>query len=115
MSRITGITVTLYNRTRTGTDPLNKPIYTEVGESVDNVIIAPMSSTEALETYNLTGRKAVYQLGIPKGDNHDWTAGKKVRFFDADWRIIGIPQGGIEIMIPLSWNKKVQVERYEQG
>ena len=77
MSRITGVTVTLYNRTRTGT--------------------------------------AVYQLGIPKGDNHDWTAGKKVRFFDADWRIIGIPQEGIEIMIPLSWNKQVQVERYEQG
>jgi hypothetical protein len=110
-----GITVTLHERRRTGTDPLNKPIFTEVPTEVDNVLVAPMTTTEVLETYNLTGRKAVYQLGIPKGDTHDWMAGRKVSFFNADWRIIGLPQEGIEFMIPLSWNKKVQVERYEQG
>ena len=110
-----GITVVLYDRTKTGVDALNKPIYTETPIEVENVIVAPMNSTEVLETYNLTGRKAVYQLGLPQGDDHDWTAGKKVRFFGADWKIIGIPTEGIETMIPLSWNKKVQVERYEQG
>lgn len=112
---IRGITVTLYDLTQTGTDPLNKPIFTEVPVEVDNVLVAPVNSTEQLETFNLTGRKSVYQLGIPKGDTHTWAAGRKVRFFDADWRIIGIPTQGIEDMIPLSWNKKVQVERYEQG
>lgn len=115
MSRLSGITVTLYDQIVIGTDPLNKPITREAAIPVDNVLIAPVSSTEALETFNLTGRKAVYQLGIPKGDTHEWTAGKKVSFFDADWRIIGIPTEGIESMIPLSWNKKVQVERYEQS
>lgn len=115
MSRLNGITITLYDLTRTGTDPLNKPIYTESPVQVDNVLVAPVSSTEQLETYTLTGRRAVYQLGIPKGDTHDWTAGKRVSFFGADWRIIGIPTEGIEAMIPLSWNKKVQVERYEQS
>ena len=110
-----GITITLYDRTETGVDALNHPIYSEIPVSVNNVLVAPMNSTEALEVYNLTGRRAVYQLGIPKGDTHDWTAGKKVRFFDADWRIIAIPTEGIESLIPLSWNKKVQVERYEQG
>lgn len=112
---IRGITITLYDLTQTGTDPLHKPIYSESPVQIDNVLVAPVSSTEQLETYTLTGRKAVYQLGIPKGDTHDWTAGKKVSFFGADWRIIGIPTEGIESMIPLSWNKKVQVERYEQG
>lgn len=112
---IKGITITLYDRTQTGTDPFNKPIYTETAVTVDNVLVSPMSSTEQLEAYTLTGRKATYQLGIPKGDTHDWTAGKKVNFFGSDWRIIGIPTEGIEEMIPLSWNKKVQVERYEQG
>lgn len=68
-----------------------------------------------LDTYNLSGRKAVYQLAIPKGDTHDWSAGKRVSFLGEDWRIIDIPTEGIEYMIPLSWNKKVQVERYEQG
>ena len=110
-----GITVTLYDRTKTSTDALNHPIYTETAVTVDNVLVAPMSDEEVLQTYTLTGRKAVYQMGIPKGDTHEWTAGKKVSFFGEDWRIIGLPQEGIDYLIPLSWNKKVRVERYEQG
>ncbi len=112
---IKGITVTLYDLTQTGRDPLNKATFTEVPVEVSNVLVAPVSSTEQLETFNLTGRKAVYQLGIPKGDTHNWSAGRRVSFFNADWRIIGIPTEGIEANIPLSWNKKVQVEHYEQG
>ena len=115
MSRLQGTTITLYDRTQTGTDELNSPIYTETAVQVGNVLVAPVTDTEALETYNLTGRRAVYQLGIPKGDAHEWTAGKRVGFFGADWRIIGLPTKGIDGLIPLSWNTKVQVERYEQG
>lgn len=110
-----GITVILYDRTKTGTDALNQPIYSETVVPVENVLVAPMSDDEVLQTYTLTGRKAVYQMGIPKGDTHDWTAGKKVNFFGENWRIIGLSQEGIEKLIPLSWNKKVRVERYEQG
>ena len=110
-----GITVTLYDRIETGRDRLNHPIYSEEPVEVGNVLVAPMNSTEVLETYNLTGRRASYQMAIPKGDMHDWSAGKKVRFFGKDWRIIAIPTEGIEDLIPLSWNKKVQVELYEQG
>ena len=108
-----GITVTLYDRVEVGVDEFKAPIYEEEPVSVKNVLVAPMSATELLDTYNLTGRKAVYQMGIPKGDNHDWSAGKKVSFFGQDWRIIELPQEGIDHLIPLSWNKKVQVERYE--
>lgn len=110
-----GITVILYNRELVGTDAFNHPIYEDVAVQVDNVLVAPMSDEEVLQTYTLTGRKAVYQMGIPKGDTHEWTAGKRVRFFGEDWRIIGANQEGIEALIPLSWNKKVKVERYEQG
>lgn len=110
-----GITVTLYNRTQTGTDALNKPIYSETPVTVSNVLVAPSSTVEALERNNLDGRRGDYTLAIPKGDSHDWSAGKKVRFFGRDWRIIKMPQEGIEWLIPLSWNKKVQVEAYEQG
>jgi hypothetical protein len=113
MSRINGIAVILYERVPDGVDGFNRPSFTETPVIVGGVIVSPVSSTEVLETFNLTGRKAVYQLGIPKSDTHNWTAGKKVRFFDADWRIIGIEQKGIEEMVPLRWNRKVQVERYE--
>ena len=112
MARPAGITVFLFDEYEMGVDDFNHPIYGERPVEVDNVLVAPMSSTELLETYNLTGRKAVYQLAIPKGDTHDWTAGKKVHFFGEDWRIIAIPTEGIEELIPLSWNKKVQVEHY---
>lgn len=110
-----GITVTLYDRTQTGTDALNKPTYSETPVSVDNVLVAPSASLEVLEQTSLDGRRGEYVMAIPKGDTHEWTSGKKVRFFGADWRIIEMPEEGIEWLIPLSWNKKVQVERYEQG
>ena len=110
-----GITITLYERTQTDVDELNNPVYTETSVSVDDVLVAPVSSTEVLDTYNLTGRKAVFQLGIPKGDTHQWTAGTRVSFFGEDWRIIELPEEGIAKLIPLRWNKKVRVERYEQG
>ena len=110
-----GITVTLYERTQTGTDELNHPIYAETATSVDNVLVAPVSSAELMEAYNLTGRKAVYQLAIPKGDSHEWAAGMRVDFFGQSWRIVAMPEEGIDKLVPLSWNKKVKVERYEQG
>ena len=110
-----GITVPLYDRTQTGKDALNKPIYTETAVQVDNVLVAPSASMEVLEPTNLDGRRGDYTMAIPKGDTNDWSAGKKVSFFGHDWRIIEMPEEGIEWLIPLSWNKKVRVERYEQG
>ena len=110
-----GITVTLYDRTQTGTDALNKPVYTETPVTVDNVLVAPSSMVEVLEQFSLDGRKGEYVMAIPKGDTHEWTSGKKISFFGVDWRIIEMPEEGIEWLIPLSWNKKVRVERYEQG
>ena len=112
-----GITIQLCVKTQSGisgesgTDPFNAPIYNETWINVDNVLVAPVSSTDALDILNLTGKKAVYTLGIPKGDTHDWED-CKVRFFGETWSSIGFPQEGIEDLIPLSWNKKVTVERY---
>lgn len=110
-----GITVTLYDRTQTGTDALNHPIYTETAVSVDNVLVAPSSAVEVLDPTSLDGRRGEYVMAIPKGDTHEWISGKKVSFFGKDWRIIEMPEEGIEWLIPLAWNKKVRVERYEQG
>lgn len=112
MGRLRGITVTLYEKTQTGTDAFNRPIYTETAVSVDNVLVSPTSTSETLDTVNLTGKKAVYTLAIPKGDTHDWKD-KKVEFFGETFKTFGEPLKGIEAMIPLDWNTKVQVERYE--
>lgn len=109
-----GITVTLYEKTQTGTDAFNKPVYAENPVPVSNVLVSPATQggEEVLDTLNLTGRKAVYTLAIPKGDTHIWE-GNRVEFFGESWNVIGMPTQGIEDLIPLAWNKKVQVERIE--
>lgn len=106
-----GISVTLYDRVEVGRDRMNAPIFEEVPIQVDNVLIAPTSATEVLDTLNLTGKKAVYTLALPKGDSHTWED-RRVSFFNDNWRVISFPTEGLEHLIPLSWNKKVQVEKY---
>ena len=114
MGQITsrGITVTLYEVTQTGTDDFGEPVHTETPTDVENVLVSPSTSQEILDTVNLYGRKAVYTLGIPKGDSHDWE-NRRVDFFGERWRVFGVPTKGIEELIPLDWNTKVTVERYE--
>lgn len=112
MALIKGIPVILYEKTKVGTDGFNRPIYKELPVMVENVLVAPSSSDDSVSTLNLTGKKAVYTLGIPKGDTHDWRDAK-VEFFGRIWKTFGIPIEGIEELIPLGWNKKVMVEAYE--
>lgn len=107
-----GITVTLYERTQTATDAFNRPIWAENATPVENVLVAPMSNEDIVNELNLSGRKAVYQLGIPKGDTHDWE-NSRVSFFGETFRVIGKPTVGIDAMIPLNWNKKAKVEVIE--
>lgn len=108
---IHGIQVKLYELTATGTNALNETVYTTKTATVDNVVVAPSSEQEILDTLNITGRKAVYTLCIPKGDTHDW-CNTTVEFFGRKWRTIGEPIEYIDDMVPLSWNRKVRCETY---
>lgn len=112
MGRITGRSIILYDKVKAGVDDFNRPIYTETPVTVENVLIAEPSGQEVVDALNLTGKRAAYTLGIPKGDTHVWTD-RKVEFFGETFRVIGKPVGGQEELIPLSWNKKAMVERYE--
>ena len=111
-SRIKGIPVKLYGRIKTGVDAFNEPVYAETTEIVENVLVSPSTSADMPDMLDLDGRKAVYTLAIPKGDRHEW-AGRRVEFFGQSWRVLNIPVEGIEENIPLDWNRKVMVERYE--
>lgn len=112
MTHIKGMTVVLIDRRETGIDPFGAPIQSGVEVNVPDVLVAPISTEDAAKILDLSGRHATYWLGIPKGDNHTWE-NREVRFFGKRWRTIGIPIEGITEMIPLKWNKKVMVERYE--
>lgn len=112
MSKIKGIDVELIPETPYDTDPFGRAIkdYFNI-ITVHNVLVAPASTEDVVSQLNLTGKKIVYTLAIPKGDENEWV-NARVRFFDKDWRTVGIPQEGIEELIPLGWNKKVMVESY---
>lgn len=110
-SMIKGITVTLITKKEVGRDPFNRPIYEDVEIEVDNVLVSPVSTDDIVHTLELTGKKAVYTLAIPKGDENDWEDAEVI-FFGQRWRTIGFPTEGIDHLIPLDWNKKVMVERY---
>lgn len=109
---IHGITVKLVTMTQTGTDPFGAPIYSESETDVDNVLVAPSNNDEINTALNMWGKKAVYTLGLPKGDTHNWKD-QKVRFFGETWQVIGLPIQGIEANVPTQWHIKWLVERYE--
>ncbi|EPF4429089.1 hypothetical protein ACSSP6_004995 [Escherichia coli] len=111
MTKIKGITIILVDKVRTGKDPFGNPIYEDREIEIENVLVSPTSSDDIVNQLTLTGKKAVYTLGIPKGDTHDWED-KEVKFFGERWRTFGFLSEGIEDLIPLDWNKKVMVERY---
>jgi hypothetical protein len=111
-SLLKGIPVDLYTKTSTGTDAFNRPITTETKTTVQNVLVAPLSQTgeEIVNELSLNGKKAKYQLAIPKGDANNWEDAE-VEFFGIRWKTIGFSTIGIDDMIPLDWNRKVLVER----
>ena len=112
MALIKGITIQLYEQTQTDTDPFGAPIYSEQAVDVANVLIKPVSSEDAVDDLDLTGKKIVYELSIPKGDQHIWT-NRKVSFYGQNFKTVGKPLELIESMVPLDWNKKIKVEEYE--
>ena len=109
---IKGITVILYERIQSGVDDLNDAVYTETPVEVKNVLVTPVDSTEIVNSITLEGKKAVYELCLPKGDAHEWE-NCRVSFFGEDWIAFGFIREYIEDNVPLSWNRKVKVARYE--
>lgn len=110
---ILGQAITLYERVQIGVDSFNAPIYGEPTETVvDNVLIAPVSANDIVDQSELEGRHEVYQLAIPKGDAHTWE-NNTVSFWGKTWRVFGAPEQGMGENIPLSWNKKIMVERID--
>ncbi len=112
-----GITVTLYTKTQTGTDPFGAPIYTETAVAVDNVLVGQPSTDDITTSTDLYGKRIDYMLGIPKEDTHEWQD-RRVEWADAYGRTIkaetfGFPITGVEHLVPTAWHMKVRCHRIE--
>ena len=109
---IRGTTVTLHEKRKAGKDGFGRPTYTETATTVDNVLIYPASATEVINETNLSGKKLVYYLCLPTDDDHEWMD-RKVSFFGENWHVYAPPEQWMESLLPLVWNKRIKVERYE--
>lgn len=109
---MTGITVTLYEKTQTGVDALNDPVYTLTPVDVDNVLVGQPETDDVTDSISLYGKRIAYWLGLPKGDSHNWTD-TTVEIWGESFRTFGDVVQGIEANVPTAWHKKVRVERCE--
>ena len=85
MAAIQGMTVILYDRVKTGTDAFHAPVYVESPTEVKNVLVCPVSTEDIITDFQLYGKRAEYELCIPKGDIHIWE-NRTVEFFGKKWR-----------------------------
>lgn len=108
---IRGTVVTLYEEVQTGTDMFNRPVFETARTYVPNVLVSPATAEAITNELSISGKHLVYELCIPKGDTNDWED-KKVAFFGQTFHTFGPVEEWIEAMVPLSWNRKVKVERY---
>lgn len=110
-SLIRGTTVTLYEKTVTGTDSFNAPVYTETPVTVENVLISPVSSEDLTGEEQLKGRKELCELSIPKKNMNHWE-NSRVEFRGQKWHTVGFVQQLMPENTPLDWDRKVRAERY---
>lgn len=109
---IKGQNVTLYEKIQVNTDAFGMPIYDERTVDVQNVLIQPTTAEDIVNEMQIYGKHSVYTLCIPKGDTHTWED-CVVEFWGKKYKQFGAVSQYQEELVPLDWNKKVQVELYE--
>lgn len=110
-----GVTVTLTKKTQTGTDAFGQPVYSTTTIDVSDVLVGEPTTDDITNNLTMYGKRIVYTLAIPKGDANEWedTYVTLPAPMSGTFHTVGIPTAGIEENIPLRWNKKVHLERFE--
>jgi len=108
---LTGIPVILYDKIKAGADAFKTPVYEEKTITVKNVLVCPVSADDIADSLQLYGKKAEYELCIPKENPNVWE-NRTVEFFGQKWRTFGIMLEWNPDLTPGPWNRKIKVERY---
>lgn len=104
-----GISVVLHERSLSGYDSLNNPVYVTNAVTVENVLVGQPSTDDITNSLSLYGKKLDYVLGLPKGDEHAWE-NSDIEFFGKTFRSFGEVIEGIEANVPTRWHKQVRVQ-----
>lgn len=108
---IQGIPVTLTERSQTGVNEINEPVYEETEVIVENVLVGQPTTDEVSDALSLYGKRLAYTLYLPAGDSHNWE-NATVTFWGRTFRTFGLPMELIDENIPaaIPWNIRVKVE-----
>lgn len=109
------VTVKIMKKVAGQPDPFGQPTYTDQEIDVPGVLVGEPSSDDITNALAMHGAKLAYTLAIPKGDANDWKDTTVILSgpFAGTYHTVGLPTAGIDENIPLRWNKKVHLERYE--
>ena len=110
-SLIRGITVTLFEKTKSGEDAFGAAIYEEKPVAVENVLISPVNGEDQTDDNRLDGKKEICEISIPKKNANAWE-NSRVEFRGQKWCTFGFVQQLITGNVPLDWDRKVRAERY---
>lgn len=102
--------VTVITRTEVGRDPGNSPIWADVEQVVDNVLVSPGPRADVIESNRPEGVDVVYTLGFPKTLTGS-LRGCRVRVRGEAFHVVGDPRPGQDNLTPGPWNRVVEVER----
>lgn len=110
---IQGIDVKLYTTEKNGVDEFGVPVLVETPVTVSNVLVGQPKSEEIADSISLYGKRLVYMLSIPKGDTNEWE-NKTVEIYGKKFHTFGSTIMYMEHITPLSWNKQIRVEEFEE-
>lgn len=105
-----GESVTVLVRRADGRDEMNAPVMTWVVEAVvDDVLVAPATTTDLTGAIRPDGTRADLTLHMPKG----YTAslkGRRVQVRGSAYEVVGDPQPYTTANTPGRWNRPVDVK-----
>lgn len=107
-----GETVEVETTVQAGKDSFGNAIYESKFVPVENVLVAPSSTTNVIDTTRPNGANVVYQLYFPKGFDLP-LMNKKIKVRNEVFRVIGDPKPYPVENTPTPWFMEVEVEHVE--
>lgn len=110
---IQGETVTITREVEVGRDAGNNPVYEEVLEDVDDVLVAPGPRSDVIDSNRPDGVKVAWTLHFPKAFTGSLRGALvAVRGMDPA-PVIGDPQPYTAANTPTRWNRPAELELVE--
>lgn len=108
---IVGETVTVIRRVQVGVDRFDEPIFADVSESVENVLVAPGPRADLSDAERPDGDRVAWNLHFPKGYPATLRGASVSVRGSVPLAVVGDPQHYTEANTPGPWSMPVEVWR----